>query len=68
MPEDKIRSRYGRSLEQLPWFLDEADRAWLFDNSGAKPKTIGVKSDGVLVLDPGAVPVIKAAAEKIRSP
>ncbi|HUO91977.1 MAG TPA: AAA family ATPase [Rhizomicrobium sp.] len=65
--EDKIRSRYERSLEQLPWFLDEADRAWLYDNSGAKPKTIGLKADGVLTLDPEAIPAIKAAAEKIRS-
>jgi len=26
VPEEKIRSRYKRSLEQLPWFLNEADR------------------------------------------
>jgi predicted ABC-type ATPase len=65
--EDKIRSRYDRSLQQLPWFLNEADRAWLYDNSGAKPRTIGLKAKGVLTLDPDAIPAIKAAAETIRS-
>ena len=25
--EEKIRARYQRSLEQLPWFLSEADLA-----------------------------------------
>jgi len=67
VPEDKIRSRYQRSLEQLPWFLNQADSAWLFDNSGAKPKMVGIKANGILTLDPEAMPAIKAAAEKIRS-
>jgi predicted ABC-type ATPase len=65
VPEDKIRSRYVRSLKQLPWFLDHADRAWLYDNSGAKPKTIGVKMGRALTLDPNALPSIKKAAQKI---
>lgn len=33
--EDKIRSRYARSLALLPQAVTYADRAYLFDNSGA---------------------------------
>ena len=62
---DKIRSRYGRSLRQLPWFLDRADHAWLYDNSGTSPKLIGEKIGGVLTLDPDALPAIKKAARKV---
>ncbi|HEY1614355.1 MAG TPA: AAA family ATPase [Rhizomicrobium sp.] len=65
--EDKIRARYSRSLDQLPWFLNAADQAWLFDNSGARPKVIGTKQGGILTLDSGALPAIKQAAQKIRS-
>jgi predicted ABC-type ATPase len=28
-PEDRIRSRRGRSFEQLPWFLEEVEQAAL---------------------------------------
>ena len=64
VPADKIRKRYKLSLEQLPWFLRQADIAWLFDNSGATPRLIGRKQDGVIVLDPEALPEIAVAAEK----
>lgn len=37
VPEDKIRERYVKSLRQLPWFFDEADRVLLYDNSAAEP-------------------------------
>jgi len=67
VPEEKIRSRYYRSLKQLPWFLKEADRATLYDNSGAKPKTIARKADGILTLDPRAMPAIKKIAEHVRT-
>jgi predicted ABC-type ATPase len=58
VPEDKIIERYGRSLEQLSWFLDAADRAWIYDNSGAEPKLIGEKEDGVVIIDPHAIPSV----------
>ncbi len=29
VPERKIVDRHARSLHQLPWFLEQADRAWL---------------------------------------
>jgi predicted ABC-type ATPase len=34
VPEDKIVERFWRSLEQMPWFLAQPDRAFLYDNSG----------------------------------
>jgi len=33
VPEHKIVERYARSLDQLPWFLEQADQASVFDNS-----------------------------------
>lgn len=67
VPEDKIVERYWRSLDQLPWFLQEADKAWLYDNSGASPKLIGQKARGTVTLDHDALAPIVAAVEKIRS-
>jgi len=67
VPEDKIVERYTRSLGQLPWFLDLADEAWLLDNSDASPKLMGRKRDGVITLDPTALPQVVAAVEKIRT-
>ncbi len=49
--EADVRRRYERSLRQLPWFLDQADRAWLYDNSGAELKLVATKSDDVLAID-----------------
>ena len=40
VPEDKIRERRVRSLEQLSWFFDHADLADIFDNSGAEPTLV----------------------------
>jgi predicted ABC-type ATPase len=67
VPEDKIRERYTRSLEQMPWFLEQADQAWLFDNSGASPKLIGEKRDGVVTLTADALPAVVEAARKIQT-
>jgi predicted ABC-type ATPase len=63
----KIIQRRERSLQQLPWFLDEADAAWIYDNSGSEPHLIGTKSRGTIVIDPAALPEIRTAAEQIRS-
>jgi predicted ABC-type ATPase len=58
VPVQKILDRRVRSLRQLPWFLEQADRAWLFDNSGAKPRLIGAKEATTLTLEPDALPEI----------
>jgi predicted ABC-type ATPase len=67
VPEDKIAERRERSLAQLPWFLDQADQAWLFDNSDASPRLIGTKDKGVITLDQAALPEIVRAVELIRT-
>jgi predicted ABC-type ATPase len=64
VPVDKIRERWRRSLEQLPWFLDQADWALLFDNS-EELRLIGRKANGVVKLDPSAPAAIKDAIAKI---
>ncbi|MBP1806968.1 zeta toxin family protein [Rubellimicrobium aerolatum] len=61
VPEDKVRARYVRSLEQMPWFLDQADRAWVFDNSGRTPRLIAAKRDGEITIDPRGIPAVEAA-------
>lgn len=64
VPEDKIVDRYGRSLAQMPWFMAAADRAWIYDNSGAEPKLIAEKASDVVTLDVDAMgPIRKALLE-----
>jgi predicted ABC-type ATPase len=67
VPEDKIVERYARSLAQMPWFLDQADEAWLYDNSDTSPRLIGHKHEGVITLEPDALPQVVAAVETIRT-
>jgi predicted ABC-type ATPase len=54
VPEDKIRDRWVKSIRQLPWFLDQADQAAIFDNSGTAPRLVGRKDPNGLVVHPGA--------------
>lgn len=68
VPEDKIRKRRTGSLAQFPWFLDHADVAWIFDNSGAKPKQIGEKKNGVIELDERAPAFVLDAVRSIEYP
>lgn len=67
VPKKKILERRKRSLDQLPWFLEQTDQAWIFDNSGASPRLIGAKNVGGIVLDPSALPEIVKAVELIRT-
>ena len=67
VPEDKIVERYTRPLEQFPWFLESADRAWIYDNSGNEPALIGIKQDGVVTLDEDALPAIVQAVRTIQT-
>ena len=68
VPDDKIRSRWTRSLAQFPWFLEQSDAAWIYDNSGASPRLIGEHRDGVIELDEDALPIIIQAVETIADP
>ncbi len=61
VPEASIRKRWVRSLAQLPWFLDQADQAALFDNSGAVPQLIGQKQQGKITIDPSAPLALREA-------
>jgi predicted ABC-type ATPase len=54
VPEESIRRRWFRSLAQLPWFLEQADQAVRFDNSGEVPRLIGRKQDGRTIIDAAA--------------
>ena len=45
--EDKIRSRYVRSLGLLPQAVAYADRAYIFDNSGAERVWVAEVTDGL---------------------
>ncbi len=67
VPEAKIRERWFKSIGQLPWFLDQADRAWLFDNSGAAPRQIGLKEEGNIIVDPSAPAAVREAIERLRT-
>jgi len=67
VPNDKVRKRYGGSLAQFPWFLEQADEAWIYDNSGATPKQIGEKHDGVVTLDEDALEVVATAVRSIAT-
>ena len=42
--EARIRDRRRRSFEQLGWFLGAADRVSIYDNSGAEPSLVFVKT------------------------
>jgi predicted ABC-type ATPase len=61
----KIIERRERSLQQLPWFLEHADGAWLFDNSGSKPRLIGTKINGDIALDSAVLPEVRKAVERV---
>ncbi|HLH93896.1 MAG TPA: hypothetical protein VKW08_02135 [Xanthobacteraceae bacterium] len=64
VPADRIAKRWKRSLEQLPWFIDQADWALLVDNS-EEFRPVGQKVDGELTVDPTAPDALKAAVSKI---
>lgn len=46
VPPDKVRDRRRRSFEQAGWFFWQADRAWVFDNSGGEPVLVGRRDEG----------------------
>lgn len=66
--EEDVRKRYPRSLAQFSWFLNEADRAWIYDNSGATLKQIGEKADGEIRLEGDAPAAVIEAVRLIETP
>ena len=66
VPARKVRERWTRSLNQLPWFLNQADWALLFDNS-KELRVVGQKERGVILLDPTAPSEMQKAVRKIRT-
>lgn len=65
VPEDKLRKRHANSLQQLPWFLEQADKALIFDNSADRPRTISSKADSVLPIDEDAPPILREALKSL---
>ena len=63
VPEDKVRERWVKSVRQMPWFLEQADRAFIFDNSGARPRQIGLKQSGKIIIDRSAPSALREAIE-----
>lgn len=66
VPEQKIVDRYWRSLEQMPWFLDQADRAWINDNSGAEVVLVAEKENGVVHLYNETIPAVVRAIRSVQ--
>jgi predicted ABC-type ATPase len=66
VPVAKIRERYWRSIQQFPWFLDNSDRAWVYDNSDSEPKLIASKKAGQIDVEQDALDVVKAAIKTIQ--
>lgn len=63
--DEDVRKRYTRSLEQFPWFLEQSDRAWIYDNSGAIPQLVGQKVNGLVSVDEDALPALLEAVRSI---
>lgn len=43
VPPDKVEGRRERSFQQFPWFFAQADKALVFDNSGAELELVAYK-------------------------
>jgi predicted ABC-type ATPase len=50
VPAAKVVERYWRSMAQLSWFLNAADTAEVYDNSGSEPRLVARKAEGELVV------------------
>jgi predicted ABC-type ATPase len=66
VPEEKVRDRWVKSIRQLPWFLDQADQAAIFDNSGTAPRLIGRKDQGAIAVDSEAPSALREALGQPR--
>jgi predicted ABC-type ATPase len=64
VPKAKIKERWQRPLDQLPWFLSEADWALLFDNTD-ELRVVGHKHGRTVTLDESAPAALATAVKKI---
>jgi predicted ABC-type ATPase len=53
VPEDKVRDRRNRSIEQLGWFFVAADSVWIYDNSASEPVLVARKRDDDITIMSG---------------
>lgn len=67
VPENKIVERRERSFQQMPWFLEQADIAHIYDNSDRIPALIARKANGVITIEPDAPTEIANAVESIKT-
>lgn len=67
VPRQKIIDRRARSLKELPWFVAQADRALVFDNSGARPLLIAEKTGRTIYLDKDALPEVREIVNGLGS-
>lgn len=61
VPEDRIRARRARSLEQLGWFFDHADYALVYDNSSAEPRVMIELKENVILVSDAVLPGVAQA-------
>lgn len=63
VPTERIRLRWARSIENLPWFADRADPVLVYDNSAlASPVLLYEKNTAIWTAHrPGRIPEIDAA-------
>jgi len=61
--EAAIRDRRRRSFEQLAWFFEHADRAEIYDNSGAETRLVVTKLDDDLTVSGRLIPELLTSLE-----
>jgi predicted ABC-type ATPase len=67
VPETKIRERWEKSLQQLPWFFEQADWAAIYDNSGERLRRVGSKSNGTVLIESTAPVAVRRALGLART-
>lgn len=67
VPEVKVRERYARSLAELFWFLEQADQAWIYDNSGGSPKLNIEKREGEITARLGVLPALVQVLRQVAA-
>lgn len=60
VPDEKVRDRRRRSLDQLTWFFEQSDYCLIFDNSTAQPKVM-------VEMEANTIRIGEAASQEILS-